>query len=292
VDQALEREQLATIARLFEADVAWARHSDHFYECFIAVVTPQLDPVWLGQLTRRMAAHSGLPLADKVQVTIQRMEPGDHADPHTDRPLLGYEVLRLVVQLTEDWHPEDGGLFRAFDGDTAVLECYPAHNRGVVFALTHDSLHEVTPTQRTRCTAVFNFWHIGNTDALKEAVDTLFSAMDFSTLPHAVNAAAALAETTEAEADSHRASTVAIALTAWGYAPQEAAAGYRLALGPPVDPAGEIELAVELARWLARLHTEDFDAGAWRAHRDRLAPHAPARHDRLRRPWTMAFPAP
>jgi hypothetical protein len=44
---------------------------------------------------------TGLPLCAPVGATVQRMEPGQFAGPHTDRPLLGSRggAARLFLQL-------------------------------------------------------------------------------------------------------------------------------------------------------------------------------------------------
>ena len=291
VDAAFSAERLAGLEALFRADVRWVRHEDHFYECFIADVSAALDPRWLRALAHRMATLTGIELTDKVQVTIQRMEPGDHAAPHTDRPLVGYEAARLVVQLDRDWATEDGGCFRAFSGDDLVIARWPQRNSAVGFTLTAASLHDVLPTHRVRRSVVFNFWHIGNTEAVQAMVHSLFAHMDFGSLPLAVAAVADVAEVTHTETATHRASAVAIALLAWGYDPDEAAAGYLLALSPDAvcEPVDALTAAAALARWLVRLHTEDFDLDVWEQLRQRLAPH---QHPRLRQPWRVAFGGP
>jgi len=293
LEGALSEARLVALEALFDAEPAWVRHEDHFYECFIAEVTDALDRRWLQALARRMAEHTGLDLVDAVQVTIQRMTPGDHADPHTDRPLLGYEAARLVLQLDAQWEPVDGGLFRAFDGDAPILARAPSRNQAVGFALTSRSLHEVTPTARIRRSVVFNFWHAGNSAAVEALVRGLFVGMDFGSLPEAVWRRAEQAEVTHSEEATHRASAVSIALLAWGYSPQETAEGYTLALEAPstptMSPDQEIVIAVALAGWLHRLYTEDFDIERWTALRQRLLAHEPGQHPRLLAPWTAAF---
>ena len=293
-DEAVSETRVTELEALFDdAELPWARHEDPLYRCFIADITARLDPMWLRALTRRMAELTGLELADRAQVTVQRMEPGDHVGVHSDRPLLGYEAARLVLQLDRDWAPRDGGLFRAFDGEAPILERHPRRNTAIGLGLSDASLHEVTATQRTRRSVVFNFWHVGNAEPVERLAHGLFDAMSFASLPDAVARVAAVAEAERAEDDTHRAATVAFALTAWGYDADEAATGYRLALGdwiaPSTGPRAELEVAVALAGWLARLHVEDFDSDAWSALRGELLGLDPARYPRLEDAWRVAF---
>ena len=293
LDEALPEDRLVALEALFDGAPAWVRHDDHFYECFIAEVTDDLDGAWLRVLARRMAEVTALDLTDAVQVTIQRMVPGDHAEPHTDRPLLGYEAARLVLQLDAGWSSGDGGLFRAFADDAPILERPPRRNQAVGFALTSRSLHEVTPTARERRSVVFNFWHAGNSAAVEAMVRGLFEGMDFGALPEAVWQVAEPAEASHPEETTRRAAAIAVALLAWGYSPDETAEGYTLALAPTgeeaLEPDRELPVAVALAGWLHRLYTEDFDLDRWASLRQRLLAGAPHQHPRLRAPWTTAF---
>lgn len=290
VDDALSEARVTELEALFEdAELPWARHEDPLYRCFIADITARFDPKWLRAIADRMAELTELPLLDRAQVTAQRMEPGDHVGAHDDRPLLGYEAARLVVQLDDGWAPDDGGLFRAFGGERPILERYPRRNAAVGLALSTASLHEVTATRRARRSVVFNFWHAGNDSNVERLVRGLFDAMSFGALPDAVERVAAVAERELSEEDTHRAASVAYALTAWGYDADDAATGYRLALDDRGDAAPELHVAVALAGWLARLHVEGFDAGEWRALRERLVDTDPAQHPRLRDAWRVAF---
>lgn len=293
VEDAFSQERQAALEALFDAEVEWARHDDPLYRCFIAEVTERLDGPWLRALARRMAELTGLDLIERAGATVQRMEPGDYVDVHDDRPLLGFEAARLVLQLDRDWVANDGGLFRAFDGEEPVLERYPERAAATGIALSTASLHEVTCTRRTRHSVVFNFWHMANAETVERTVRGLFDRMSFGALPDAVARLAAVAEAERSEADTHRAASVAIALISWGYDSDEAAAGYGRALGASGPNESEIrsefDAAVAIAGWLLRLHVEDFDSNAWSALRDRLGPLRPARYPRLREPWRVAF---
>jgi len=102
---------------------------------------------------------------------------------------------------------------------------------------------------------------------------------------------AGIAEAERSESDTHRAASVASALTTWGYDSAEAAAGYQQALDEPIEPTTELDVAVALARWLARLHVEDFDASAWAALQRQLIRLGPLRQPRLSETWRVAFGA-
>ena len=292
MDNAIDESRLDELEALFDRDIRWTRRDGDFYRCFNADVSEHVDRAWLRQLAQRMVDHTGIDLTYDVHVAVQRMEPGDQIGRHSDRPLLGYEVARLVLQLERDWAPADGGLFSAIDDGQVVFESYPARNRAAAFALTVDSLHEVSLTRRQRRSLVFSFGHIGNTSAVEQLVHGLFGKMCFAELPDAVSAAADSAEGEYGELDTHRASSVAAALVQWGYPPRDAAAGYRLALSEPAALETDLDGAVALARWLSRLHVDDFDIASWEHLRGQLACLEPERDSRMSAAWRVAFPAP
>ena len=287
VEAALSEDLLARLEALrAEGDLAWEHHRVSFYEALLCDVTARLEPAPLEALRAGVAHWLGLPLAPGVTVTLQRMAPGHRADPHTDRPLVGYEAARLVVQLTRGWAPGDGGVFLAFADPAGppALRRPPIFNQGFGFALTRRAHHAVTPTARERLSAVFNFWHVGNTSALGEATRAFFAGMRFADLPPALDPLVAAAEAAREEAACARAAAAAWALWRWGRPSAEVVTGYQQALaGGPIGGG-----AIGLARWLERLHRVDFDPALWA----RLAPAQAAAlagpAEALRR---LAFPA-
>ena len=51
---------------------------------------------FMTEILARMREITGLPLVERFMVTAQRMLPGQVIGIHSDRPLLGYEIARLV----------------------------------------------------------------------------------------------------------------------------------------------------------------------------------------------------
>jgi len=292
-DTALPERWCAALEAQFAAEPDWQHHVLPFYEALVADVTAELPADWWPLLRERVSALVGFRLGEQVRVTIQRMEPGHRADPHTDRPLVGYEVARLVVQLTPSWQPGDGGLFRGHPdeaGEVIALEREPLRNRGFVFEMTPETHHSVTHVVRRRHAVVFNFWHAGNPEPLADQVEALFADFRVDGLPRALDALAAEVEATEPEEVSERASSVAWALQAWGYPPEVVVAGYTqsVALGealPSEAPQHEAGVAIELARWVASLHLDPFRASRWEQARALLAPVQPEQWPALADWW-------
>lgn len=286
------------LARLFDEDVPWARHDASFYACFLAVVTDRVDPALLAALPPRMGELLGLPLTTKVHVTIQRMEPGDHALVHTDRPLAGYESARLVVQLNPDWRADDAGLLEVHATDRGDDVCHslaPRWDHAFAFAMTPGSHHAVTPAIRPRRSAVFNFWHVGNTDEVAELVRSTFDGLRFDALPRQLDPVIAAAEATLPEDLTHRAGLIALVLTRWGYDAEEVGRAYTRALDPgpaPAWPLGDHEedMALTLAAWLAELHLDHFDLERWATLSAVLDGRDPSAWPRLSAVWARTFP--
>lgn len=256
----------------FDGGLAWARH-DSFYRCHMAHLH-DLDPSLLRELAARMRTLTGEPMTDEVSATAQRMDPTDHALPHTDRPLLGYETARLVVQLDPGWRPEHGGAFHALgsqDAADVALVVPPLRGSAVGFVMGPSTWHEVTPTTRPRHTVVFHFTHAGNTPAVERAVRATLSDLRLGDLPPELDGPAAEAEATRPEEATRRAILTAALLHRWGAGPEDLVAAYPRA----VDDLDPVAPAERLARWVVRLHTEDFDGAAWRRHRDALATAPP-----------------
>jgi 2OG-Fe(II) oxygenase superfamily len=229
-----------------------------------------------------------------VEVTAQRMLPGQVIGVHSDRPLLGFEIARVVVQLNKQWRAEHGGVLDLFDGvdGPPLLSIAPTYNSAVGFLLHPHSFHGVTEVTQARQTLVFNFWHAANTEALAAHLKALFANMDFSEFPAALNGLATAAEARLPEELTLRAGTAALALVRWGYDSATTVAGYQFSAGlsnlQGVDPEGRA--AIVLADWVARLYQESFDLARWTSLQPDL--QGQARFARLASTLALCFPAP
>lgn len=298
---ALGPDAAAALARLFDEDVPWARHDASFYACFLAVVTHRVDPALRVGLARRVSALLDVPLTDAVHVTVQRMELGDHALVHTDRPLVGYEAARVVVQLNEGWQPEHGGrleVHSAAEGGEVVATMLPTFDAAFAFAQTPASHHAVARSTRPRRSAVFNFWHVGNTEALAPFVRGTFDGLRFDQLPDSLDAVMLDAEETLPEDVTHRAGLIALVLARWGYEGDVVHQAYVAALsrteaaGWPLGAgsASESEVALALASWLTELHLDHFDLDRWAVLDARLAAVRTDAWTRLHPTLALTFP--
>lgn len=293
-DEALPASTLDALRALFDLDLVWNHHQTSFYEALLCDVTDRLDPTLLTALVQRMRALTGLPLTELMSVTVQRMERGHRADPHSDRPLVGYEAVRLILQLNPGWRVEDGGLFGVHGSETGPpvgTARVPRQNSAVAFVLTPGSYHSVTPVAAaTRRSMVFNFWHAGNTPEVAALVAALFDGRSFAELPPSLDPIAMAAEAVHPDQITHRASLAALALVTWGLEPELVLQGYRWVLGEDLALSPELDVAAPLAAWAARLHVEDFDLARWQRLCDRLALLRVERFPRLRAPLTVLVP--
>lgn len=284
---ALPTTLLNRLDALYGAPLVWQHHTDSFYRAYLCDVSAHLDAGFCKELSARMRVLVGMPLTNAVRATLQRMEPGQYALPHTDRPLVGYEAARLVVQLNRDWRSEDGGQLSIHPderGKQTVVSYSPRWNTAFGFAMGPRSFHSVRLVTALRRTVVLNFWHAGNTAALATWISAQFNGMrfDFS------GTLGQLADHTEPqvpEEDSFRAGCVAYLLLRWGFSEGEACSGYQAGLQPLTGPEGSA--SVLLARWVARLWRHDFDPTLWQ----RLAPRFTTQRDpRLEEGLRITFP--
>ncbi len=252
---------LGELEALFERTWSWEAHRT-FYEAQIAVVPPSQQPAWLPELRARVAELTGLPLTERVGLTLQIMEPGQFAKVHSDRPLLGYETARVVVQLSRGWRPGQGGEFTVQGGVDGPADRVfePRFGSAMGFELHPDSHHEVRVTRRERRTAVFHFHHAGNSTELASALGELFLGMDFGALPGELDASIEELEASAGEDDSFRACAVAWALWRWG-CPLATIRRGLVEAGAEELPMGCT--AVLLAAWAVRLAFEHADLRRW-----------------------------
>jgi 2OG-Fe(II) oxygenase superfamily len=291
-DYAFSDDQCATLEQFFSNELDWQHQDGLFYQCSIRDVTEVVPAHFQNQVLARMRTITGLPLINRIQVTAQRMLPGQVIGVHSDRPLLGYEIARLIVQLNHDWRAEHGGvleLFLALKGQ-AVLSMNPEHNTAIGFLLHPDSFHAVTEVTQARQTVVFNFWHPANTPELAVHIQGLFANLQFSEFPEALNPIANAAEASLPEELSFRAGTAALALQRWGYEPALVVTGYLHSAGLSLVQASDQETyaAVLLADWVATLYRDSFDLARWTNLQETL--ESSQQFPRLMPTWQLCLP--
>lgn len=267
-------EQCATLERAFSEAGEWQDRDEAFYRCSLRDITENIPVAFRTEVIDRMRKITGLPLMDRLVVTAQRMLPGHIIGVHSDRPLLGYEIARLVVQLNKQWQPDHGGVLELFARPEceAVFSLNPEYNEAFGFLLHANSHHGVTEVTQPRRTVVFNFWHAANTPELAVHVQALFRNLHFSELPAALDPIASAAESSLPEDTTFRAGTAAAALHRWGYDDAIVVAGYLHSAGLSNHDAidAETHAAILLADWVARLYRDSFDLSRWESLRSEL----------------------
>lgn len=267
VDSAFSEQQCAALEHLFLQDAEWQHRDGAFYRCSLKEVTEHIPATFLTEVLARMREITGLPLTNRVVVTAQRMQPGQVIGIHSDRPLVGYEIARLVVQLNKQWSAEHGGVLELFASpeSEAIFSVNPEYNKAFGFLLHVDSYHGVTEVTQPRQTVVFNFWHPANTPELAAHIQALFTNIHFSELPIVLDSVAAAAELSLPEETTFRAGTAALALHRWGYDATAIVAGYLHSAGLAICNTDDAETyaAVLLADWVAHLHRDSFDLARW-----------------------------
>lgn len=291
-DCAFSEQQCAALEQLFAQDTDWQQRDGAFYRCSLKEVTEQIPAGFVIALRARMREITGLPLTERVVVTAQRMQPGHVIGIHSDRPLVGYEIARLVVQLNKHWQTEHGGVLELFatPEGKAVFRVNPDYNKAFGFLLHADSYHGVTEVSQPRQTVVFNFWHPANTPELAAHVQSLFADIHFSELPAALDPVASAAESSLPEDTTFRAGTAALALQRWGYDETTIVAGYRHSAGIALCDTDDAETyaAVRLADWVAYLYRDTFDLARWNNLRREL--EEIAGFPRLMPMWRLCLP--
>ncbi|MDT4290269.1 2OG-Fe(II) oxygenase [Methylomonas sp. MO1] len=291
-NSAFSAEQCAALEDLFLQDGDWQHRDGAFYRCSLKDVTENIPAAFQAGVLARMREITGLPLTNRVLVTAQRMLPGQVIGIHSDRPLVGYEIARLVVQLNRQWQPEHGGVLELFSSpeSEAVFSVNPEYNKAFGFLLHGDSYHAVTAAIQPRQTVIFNFWHAANTPELAEHVQSLFADMHFSELPAALNPLASAAESSLPEETTFHAGLAALALHRWGYDETTVIAGYRHSAGLSVcdTNAAETFSAVRLADWVACLYRDSFDLARWQILQDEL--EGMEMFTRLKPTWQHCLP--
>ncbi len=292
VDSAFSKEQCALLDSLFLQNADWQHRNGAFYRCSLQDVTENIPATFQTEVLDRMREITGLPLVNRVLVTAQRMLPGQVIGIHSDRPLLGYEIVRLVVQLNKGWQAEYGGVLELFSSpeSEAVFSVNPEYNKAFGFTLHEDSYHGVTEVTQPRQTVVFNFWHAANTPELATHIQTLFTNVKFSELPTALDPIASTAELSLPEDKTLHAGTAAIALHRWGYDDQTIEIGYLHSSGLSICDSNDTKtyVAVLLADWVAYLHRNSFDLVRWQILRREL--YGINVFARLKPTWQLCLP--
>ncbi|MGZ8261967.1 MAG: 2OG-Fe(II) oxygenase [Methylotenera sp.] len=292
VKAAFSEEQCAALEQLFLQDHEWQHQDGVFYRCSLCDVTEAIPATFQAEILARMREITGLPLVDRMLVTVQRMLPGHVIGIHSDRPLLGYEIARLVVQLNKQWQAEHGGVLELFSSPQgeAVFSVNPEYNKAVGFLLHADSYHGVTEVSQPRQSVVFNFWHMANTPELAAHIEALFANLHFSEFPAALNPIASAAESSLSEDVTFRAGTAAIALHRWGYDAATIVTGYQHSAGLSACDTSDAETyaAVLLADWVAYLYRDTFDLMRWNHLRSALA--GIEMFPRLMPTWQLCLP--
>jgi hypothetical protein len=290
--QAFGADTCAEFDRLFAENEHWQRRDGDFYQCALRDATCEIPDPLLRDVVSRMREITKQPLMDTVQVTAQQVEPGQSIGVHSDRPLLGYECVRLVLQLNADWHPSDGGVLELYESPErpAVVRLNPVYDAAFGFVLHQDTYHGVTEVSRLRRSLVFNFWHVANSPALRDAVRNLFVDPQFSELPSALNPSAEWAESRLPEEATFNAGLAALALHRLGYDEETVVAAYRHSAGLALERAlsTEEQAAARLADWIARLYQHPFDITQWERLRGDLRGMNPVA--RLATIWQLCIP--
>ncbi len=291
-NSAFSDEQCAALESLFLQDGDWQHRDAAFYRCAIKDVTETIPAAFQTEVLDRMREIIGLPLTNRIVVTAQRMQPGHVIGIHSDRPLVGYEIARLVVQLNRQWQAEHGGVLELFatPQSKAVFRVNPEYNKAFGFLLHADSYHGVTEVTQPRLTIVFNFWHPANTPELAAHVEALLTNMRFCELPTALNPIATAAELNLPEESTFRAGTAALALQRWGYDETTIVAGYQHSAGLASCDTNDTETyaAVLLADWVACLYRDAFDLARWNCLRRQL--EGIDGFTRLKTTWQLCLP--
>ncbi len=272
--EAFSAVELGVLERTFELNANWQSRNEAFYQCSIREVTGELPARMLRELAARMRDITGLPLLDRVVVTSQRMAPGQAIGVHSDQPWVGYELVRLVVQLNADWRPDHGGELELYeDADHApVLRVEPVYGAAFGFVLHEGSLHGVRAVTRPRRSMVFNFWHPANSPALGDAVRALFADVHVGQLPPELDSTVNEAEEALPEEETFRAALAALAAWRWGYDTHTVVACYRHSAGLRLESSlpEESRVTIRLADWVAGLHEGTFDLARWETLRHEI----------------------
>ncbi|MEN0065910.1 MAG: hypothetical protein AAGA48_27465 [Myxococcota bacterium] len=259
-EAAFDAQMLAKLDARFAATRDWVRHDQNFYRCFIAEADDALpDSIQTG-LRDAVGAALGLPLAATVRITVQRMTTGDGADRHTDRPLVGYEAARFILQLDTP----RGGCFRLLEAEgqgRAWLQRPAVRNQALAFELCTDADHDVTPCVDARRTLVVHFWHRANPPHARDLVHQWLAPMSFASLPSVLDPLIAEADANFDDRVTGVAGRVAWLIGQWGGTPADVSEAFiRVLKGALAGTEAEAR-----ARFIVELALDSFDRSTFEA---------------------------
>jgi Rps23 Pro-64 3,4-dihydroxylase Tpa1-like proline 4-hydroxylase len=170
IPRALESGVGKALLDWLETDAPWSLRIAEFYEQHEFTVSSEVLPTHLRELFSASALDSlrehvaqvfGVQLAERIDVTAHRLTKGQRIRIHNDY-IPGHESHRLLIQLNRGWSDENGGALMLFNGEgpTDVHRVLrPVHNSGILFEISRNSLHAVTPIHRgERFTLVVSFF--------------------------------------------------------------------------------------------------------------------------------------
>lgn len=115
----------------------------------------------LSLLRSAVGTSFGVPLDKSIDVTAHKLIPGQRIRIHNDF-IPGKETHRLVIQFNRSWKVEQGGILLLFNSADPVdihRGIRPAHNSGMLFEISPNSFHAVTPVMEgERYTIVYSFY--------------------------------------------------------------------------------------------------------------------------------------
>jgi Rps23 Pro-64 3,4-dihydroxylase Tpa1-like proline 4-hydroxylase len=170
IPSALEPDVAGTLLDWFEKDAPWTLRIAEFYEQHEFVLTNEVLPAHLrglfsatelGALRAHVEQLFGVRLAERIDITAHRLTKGQRIRIHNDY-IPGQETQRLLIQLNRGWLDENGGalmLFNSREPTDVHRILRPVHNSGLLFEISSDSLHAVTPINGgERFTLVMSFF--------------------------------------------------------------------------------------------------------------------------------------
>ena len=170
IPEALEPNVGNALLNWLEKDAPWTLRIEEFYEQHEFTVSSEVLPAHLRELVSKaelsplrehVAKLFDVQLAERIDITVHRLTNGQRIRIHNDH-IPGQESHRLLIQLNRGWSDENGGTLMLFGrgGPTDVQKMLrPIHNSGLLFEISCDSLHAVTPIHRgERFTLVMSFF--------------------------------------------------------------------------------------------------------------------------------------
>ncbi|RYZ88763.1 MAG: hypothetical protein EOP04_08565, partial [Proteobacteria bacterium] len=161
IDNVFGPDGLKKIQKLAD-EILWKRISTTFYDQheFTVVRSDETFPVFsldrLHQIKADLEKHFECEYYDFVEINFHKLIADQYINIHTDTPLPGYESVRLVVGIDEDY---SGGFFHAFDSEHKISSFDLKNGKGLAFTLSENSYHAVTKvTEGSRLTAILSFW--------------------------------------------------------------------------------------------------------------------------------------